>query len=424
VTEGDTAQGAAVVEALAELPGGAELLDTAKRRPDIALVGGAVRDLLIGRKPRELDVTVAEDSAKLAAELASRLPRNASRAPDVTLHERFGTVVVDWIHGRIDIAERRAEDYPYPGALPEVRPGSARDDLARRDFTVNAIALPLGGERRGELEAVDDALEDLAAGRLRVLHEGSFLDDPTRLLRLGRYRARLGFSVERQTARLAAEALAAGSLQTVSGGRIAAELWLAQGEGGLPAHPFSAFAELGILTALSLPSPFDEQLLFDSVSLLPPDGVLEILEMAVLFHPASRPTTQQRGAAADLMVDFEFFAETRERVLSAAFDSHDLAAGLDRTERPSELHGLLADQPVETVGIAGALASPPGRERARDWIERLRHVQLEIDGTDLLDAGVPEGPEVGRRLRQALDAKLDGELDGGGGAAELKAALA
>jgi tRNA nucleotidyltransferase (CCA-adding enzyme) len=180
-----------------------------------------------------------------------------------------------------------------------------------------------------------------------------------------------------------------------------------------------------MLDALSLPSPFDEQLLRDSHWLMPPDAINDIVEMAVLFHPAGAPSEAERRAAAELMDSFEFFAETRERVLAGAFDAPILAAGMEEAKRPSQLRALLAGRPVEAVVIAGALGarrSAEVLERAQAWIAELRHVRLEIGGDDLLAAGVPEGPEVGRRLARTLDLKLDGEL-AGGREAELRAAL-
>jgi tRNA nucleotidyltransferase (CCA-adding enzyme) len=413
--------GAAVIEALAGRPGGRELLELARDREDVALVGGAVRDLLLGATPRELDVIVDGGSAALAAALASRLEGSDARAPETTLHERFGTAVVRWVDGRIDIAERRAESYPSPGALPEVRPGERAEDLARRDFTVNAIAVTLGGSRAGEVEAVEHALEDLAAGRLRVLHARSFLDDPIRLLRLGRYRARLGFEVEPETASLARSALDASALDTVSGARVGAELWLAAGE-GVRGRAFTSLGELGVLSALALPSPFDEQLLARADALTQPDADPDVLEMAVLFHPAGESTDAARRAASELMDSFEFPAETRERVLAGAFDAPTLAAAIARAERPSQLRAVLEGRPVEAIAIAGALGAPQVADRARAWLGELRHVRLEIGGADLLAAGVPEGPEVGRRLMRTLERKLDGEL-AGGRQAELQAAL-
>ncbi len=237
-----------VLERLTGLPGGPELLGQARRREDVALVGGAVRDLLLGHWPRELDVTVASDAAGLAHELAASVSpseRAYGEPIEPVLHERFGTASVAWRYGRIDIATRRAESYPAPGALPEVRSGSFEDDLRRRDFTVNAIALPLHGADNEGLVSVEGALGDLRAGVLRVLHERSFSDDPTRILRLARYSARLGFEIEPHTRELAERAIADGALATVSGDRVAAELWLAardrDGRGAM-----RALGELGV----------------------------------------------------------------------------------------------------------------------------------------------------------------------------------
>ncbi len=405
------APGSAVIDALAGQPAGELLLALAERREDLALVGGAVRDLLSGRRPRELDVVVAGDSAGLAAELARQLPQG-----EATVHERFGTAAVTSARGTVDIAERRAETYFRPGALPDVRPGDTAEDLARRDFTVNAMAVPLGGARRGQLDAVPYALEDLEHGRLRVLHDGSFRDDPTRLLRLARYAARLGYDIEPHTSRLAREAIDGGALATVSGGRLATELCLASGE-ERPLAAFAALAELGVPAGLGLPARYDSELA-ERAAQLAPVQARRLIPAAVMLRGG------ERAGAAGLLDGFELHAETRDRLLSAAFEADELAAAMQAAGRPSALHALLSARPIETVALAGAIGPGGARQPARDWIERLRHVQLEIDGADLLRAGVPQGPEIGRRLRRALDAKLDGELDGAGREAELRVALA
>jgi tRNA nucleotidyltransferase (CCA-adding enzyme) len=417
-------QGELVIERLAHMPGGTELLELARERADLALVGGSVRDLLRqSQTPRELDVVVEGGAAELASELAAGLPGNEARMPETTVHERFGTAAVEWIYGRIDIAERRAESYARPGALPDVTPGTLAEDLARRDFTVNAIAVSLGGPRRGTIVAVPHALEDLLAGQLRVLHPRSFIDDPTRLLRLARYSARLGFEIEAVTARLAGEAIAARALDTVSGARIAAELWLVTEEPTRDA--FTVMGELGLLQALGLPAPFDAELYMEALDLLPPDGILEILDMAVLFHPAHIPSAEERRAAAQLMEAYEFFAETREAVLAGAFDSFALAPDIEAAQTSSQLHRALAGRRVEAIAIAGALGArrnPEIGRRARRWLDELREVKLQITGADLLAAGIPEGPAIGRRLSRTLDRKLDGEI-AAGRQAELQAAL-
>jgi tRNA nucleotidyltransferase (CCA-adding enzyme) len=416
-----------VLERLAALPGGHQLLALGGRRDDLALVGGAVRDLLCAVGPRELDVTVAPGSsaevARILADSFSADERPFGETIEPKLHERFGTASLEWVHGRIDIAERRAESYPAPGALPDVRPGTVEEDLARRDFTVNAITVPLGGPRRGELIAVDQALEDLEQGRLRVLHEGSFLEDPTRMLRLARYQARLGLEIEPRTLELAHEALGAGALGSVSGARVASELWLFSEESDTDG--FVALGELGVLEALGLPADFDEQLYREASMLLPEDGIFEALEMTVLFHPPGGQGPPSRAAAESLMESFEFFAELRERLLAGAFGVEALAELVEPDISPSRLRALLGARPPEAVAVVGALAarrSPAAGAAVGRWLSELRHVSLEIDGGDLLAAGLTEGPEIGLRLERALQARLDGRI-APGRAAELRAAL-
>jgi tRNA nucleotidyltransferase (CCA-adding enzyme) len=403
-----------LLERLAALPGGRRLLSLAREHPDIALVGGAVRDLLLDRRPRELDVSVAAGAAEVAGALAASSPDG-----EPIVHERFGTASLGWI----DIAERRAESYPAPGALPEVRPGTIEEDLARRDFTVNALAVPLGGEQRGELLTVEHALEDLRAGSLRVLHERSFLDDPTRLLRLARYKARLGFEIEPRTLELARAALAAGALQTVSGGRVASELWLFTEESDVDG--FIALGELGVLAALGLPARFDAEMYARALDLLPEDGTRGTLAMAVLFHPPTDDGGATRVEAGALMDDFQFLAPTRGRVLASAFGVDAVSAQIEPDTRPSQLRALLGGLPVEGIAIVGAFAgrrSHGAGQAVSRWLSELRHVRLEIDGADLLVAGLEQGPEIGRRLERTLEMKLDGEL-AEGREAEMSAAL-
>lgn len=419
---------AVVLGRLHERPGGEELATLARRHEDVALVGGAVRDLLLGRTPRELDVVVSGDAGRFAGDLLSMLELRPEGTPVLTLHDRFGTASVVWPAGRVDIAGRRAESYPVPGALPEVRPGTGEEDLNRRDFTVNAIALPLSGSGAGELVAVDLALADLEQGALRVLHDASFIDDPTRLLRLARYRARLGFEVEPHTAALAAEALRERALDTVSGGRVGAELRLALEEpDGLAA--LQSLGELGVLPGLGLSSEIDEELAERALGLLPADGDLPRLLLALLVHEGAWYEVEDEEQRLRALLDrLEFAAPERDRALRAAFDARVLADRIAASSRRSELYEALSGRDPEAVALAGAVVHGPEdrteSDRARLWFDELRHVRLSITGDDLLAAGIAPGPEVGMRLGAALACKLDGELAGAGAPAELQAALA
>jgi tRNA nucleotidyltransferase (CCA-adding enzyme) len=416
-----TPAGDDVLEAMIASPGGREVLELAKDREDAALVGGATRDLLLGHLPRELDVVVTGGAAAFARELASRIGGDSA---GVTVHDRFGTAVVDWPAGRVDLAERRAETYSAPGALPDVRPGSEDDDLRRRDFTVNAIAVALGGPRRGQLRAVDHALDDLLAERLRVLHERSFIDDPTRLLRLARYGSRLGFEAEPRTASLADEALAAGALATVSRARVGAELRLALAEPD-PVSALVALDELGVLAALEPRLGFDEPLARRGLAMLPDEGREDVLLLAVLLAPlADGPRSDAQSQIFDFLDSLEFTAADREAVSRTAMLAGPLAEKLGEAERPSQVREAAVSCTLEAVALAGALDghSSRARENAREWLQSWHRVGLAINGDDLLAAGIPAGPEVGRRLALALSRRLDGEL-GDGRDAELQAAL-
>ncbi len=414
-----------MTEALATQPGGPALLALSRDREDLALVGGAVRDLLLGRTPRELDVVVAGDAPALAEELALLLGASA------TAHARFGTAVVQWEDGRIDVAARRSESYEAPGALPQVRPGSPEEDLRRRDFTVNAIAVALGGARAGHLSGVEHALEDLRAGRLRVLHEQSFSDDPTRLLRLARYQARLDLQVEVRTAELAAQALAAGALATVSRARVGAELRLALKEDDA-LGALEALSELGVLGALAS-SPqgqptlqLDATLARRALALLPEDGRPDLLMMAALLLALTYSgDVDPEPVMFELLDGLEFSAGERERIMRTALVAPALFDEIAQAAKPSELHEALSAHTLEAVALGAALSGDGPDDRsseAIDWFARLRHVRLAITGDDLRAAGIPPGPELGRRLDAALARKLDGELDDGR-QAELSAAL-
>ncbi len=424
-----------VLEALVARPGGRQLLALCEQRDDVALVGGAVRDLLLGRPPRELDVVVGADGASLAHELADVL------GASVTVHARFGTALVEWEAGRVDIAERRAEYYPAPGALPQVRTGTIEEDLARRDFTVNAIAIVLAGAHCGEPYAAEHAREDLAAGRLRVLHERSFLDDPTRLWRLARYHARLGFQPEQRTAELAASAVAGGATASVSRARLGAELRLALGEADAPAA-LQAIDELGLLAALHPRLRFDPALARTALDVLgaadaggrrPPRVELLLLATLLTSVLAGDVHAEVESEVYALLNDLEFPAADRDLAIYEAMSVEAAARRLAGAGSPSRIYQAASHMSPEGVALAGAWGQlhegGAGDERgraggsAREWLARLCSVRLLISGDDLLAAGVPEGPEIRRRLDAALLLKLDGELGGDGPDAELSAAL-
>lgn len=375
------------------LPAAAALLPRLGDAAGVHLVGGAVRDLLLGGAPPDLDLVVEGDAAALAARLGGRL----------RIHDRFGTSTVTLGDFSYDIARARSERYARPGALPDVSPATLAEDLLRRDFTVNAIAVALGPPQPGQLRAAPDALEDLQLRQLRVLHDRSFIDDPTRLLRLARYAGRLGFEIEPHTRALAADGVRSGALATVSGARIGAELRLLAREPD-PTAAFHVLTELGLAGAIDprLEVP-DEALARQALELLPPDGRADLLLLALAARPI-RP-----GELSALLDSLAFEAPDRDAIVASASRAEDVAAALRQARRPSEIAAVLAGQGPELAALAGALGP---QAQALEWLSGLRRVRLEISGDDLLAAGIPQGPAIGRGLKAALAAKLDGRASG------------
>jgi tRNA nucleotidyltransferase (CCA-adding enzyme) len=323
--------------------------------------------------------------------------------PDV--HDRFGTCTVERGGFVYHIAQARTETYARPGALPDVRPATLEQDLVRRDFTVNALALALGGTEAGSLRAAAGALEDLDKRRLRVFHDRSFLDDPTRLLRLTRYASRLGFEIEPDTLELARAAAASGAFATVSGSRIGSELRLLAREPDRVAA-FELLAALGFDIAIEPGFGLAHAgLARRALALLPPDGRADLVVLAVACA----------GVARERLFEFldslAFEAGDREAIIAGVRDGPPLDARLRTAHTPSAIALAVGTGRPELVAIAGALGSA---EQARMWLERLRHVRLEIGGRDLQAAGVPQGPLIGEALRGALAAKLDGRASGAG----------
>lgn len=385
-------------ERIRALPGMDRLLPALEGLRPAFLVGGAVRDLMLGGASPDLDLAVEGDARGTARALAERLGGSAVE------HERFGTASVRADALSVDLAQTRTERYPTPGALPVVAPAPLTADLRRRDFTINAMAVALTGDELGHLHDPCDGRRDLARKLVRILHDGSFLDDPTRLLRAVRYETRLGFRMDPETDRLAREAIRIGAPRTVSGQRTRNELLDLLGELDAPSA-LERMADLGLAAALH-PSLEPDATLVASAALgageVGADRVLAVMSALVLEAPDELgPWLESLGLTR----------EQRDRVLKAARDAPALAEGLGAVElSPSAIHALLRDEPAEALALALALGVAP--EPVLDWASRLRFVRLDITGDDLIAAGVEPGPALGRALAETLRAKLDGEVEG------------
>ncbi|MCC7491451.1 MAG: CCA tRNA nucleotidyltransferase [Fimbriimonadaceae bacterium] len=350
------------------------------------LVGGAVRDLLAGRPPGDLDVVVRGDVGAVASGLRVQVVKAT----------RFGTATVAWPDGQeLDLVQARREWYDAPAALPRVEPADLAADLARRDFTVNALALALHAAEWGELIDPRGGLADLRAGRLRVLHDGSFDDDPTRLYRAARYATRLGLRPTDRTARLIRTAVSAGRIDLLTPDRLRHELqrclsepaagaqlqclrrWglLAAVQPGLRAPTAREVAAALRLAALAGVAPWRVLLLLG----LPPDG--DGAALAARLTPDLTLTAALQQAAA-----------WRRRALPTA----------PRSALLRWIEGLPAE-----LAVALAVWQPALRRPLAAWWRGGWPSRAELDGHALQALGVPSGPRLGRLLAGLRDARID-----------------
>ncbi len=370
------------------------------------LVGGAVRDLLRGERSVDLDLCTEHDAHELARALAARLDGRA------TAHERFATATVSALDLEIDVARTRRELYPRPGVLPEVEPASLDEDLGRRDFTVNAMALGLSGVELGRLRDPLGGRKDLAAGTIRMLHARSFIDDPTRLLRAVRYEVRLGARMDAETERLAREAAVGRALDTVSGPRVRDELLDLLTEAEV-AEAVARLADLGLDRALHPALEADATTAAGAALGALDTGADRVL--AVLAALVSRSPEQ----VAPWIDRLGLRATVRDRVMRAGQSGPALVEALAVERSPSQLHELLRGEPAEALAVALALGAPA--TPVLRYVADLREIRLEVTGAELVEAGIPESPALGRALEETLRRKLDGEVSGH--EAELRLAL-
>ena len=367
----------------------------AKRGERAFLVGGVVRDLLLGAGGLDLDVMVEGDAREAARGLA------AARGGTVKTHDRFLTATVSVGTVRIDFATARKERYARPGALPTVRPADLDTDLARRDFTVNAMAVSLDPKRFGDVIDPHGGRTDLDAGLIRVLHERSFIDDATRILRACRYAARFGFTLEDETERLAREAT--GRLHAISGSRIRHEIERTLEEAA-PGAAFDLAERLGALAAIHPGFRLGHATARALDEAAGGGGALGFAILGAALSEETAAALAKRLAARVLgirraMTDAARLASRREALAAPALKDSEVYAALS----PYVREAVLACRFTAGDGIMA--------ERIDDFTGRLADVRPALSGDDVIALGVEPGPRVGRILAELLRARLDGEVE-------------
>ncbi|MFN8550993.1 MAG: CBS domain-containing protein [Candidatus Obscuribacterales bacterium] len=376
-------------------------------------VGGSVRDLILKVPNYDLDFVIEGAAIDLANAMESAYP---ARLEVVARHERFQTAKL-WFYADtrrdIDFSTARTEFYEFPAALPTVEASQLEQDLLRRDFTINALAICLNPGRYGMLVDHFGGLEDLKKKTIRVLHAFSFIEDPTRIIRAVRFASRLEFNIEPKTKELAKRAVAMGIFDNLGGSRMRDELRSIL-ESPRRIRALDLLAELGAkLRYLDAELEYQQSI---RTLLRRAEGLMKrytlgqpwVVYLALLL-------SQLDEHRIDVVLDRLHLTNEQKAIvrkgLAIPRQLPEVVETLNKQGvKNSQIYYLLKGKPEESLAIAACLASPgaPLRRMIRLYLEHLEKVQIELTGADLVELGVAPGPEIGRALDAILERKLDG----------------
>ncbi len=378
----------------------------------VYLVGGIVRDLFLRVANMDVDIVVEGDGITFAGILVQRLGGR------MKTHQKFGTAVITLPGGiKLDIATARLEFYESPAALPTVELSSIKKDLYRRDFTINALAVRLNRKRFGELIDFFGGLRDIKDKIVRVLHNLSFVEDPTRVFRAIRFEQRYAFQISKHTEHLIRTAVTMRLFTRLTGERIYDEIMLMFSELD-PLKVLRRMQDFDLLQFLhpSLRLGAEPERLFASIG-----ETLTWYRLLYLEEPVERWFLYFLGlldglkdeAAGELLGRIAVPQRVRKRVMSSRQHCRDVLTEFYRDPRipASRVYDLLHPLTIEQMLLMMAKArKEPAKKYISLYLTRLQSVKVTATGDDLLKLGVPPGPRYKQILAELLDARLDGEV--------------
>ena len=337
------------------------------------LVGGYVRDTTLGLEPIDIDIVVEGDAIKAARQLNTRLKGK------LVVHKEFGTASVNTKQTRVDLASARVEHYPSPAKLPHVYPSTINEDLNRRDFRINAIAMSISNENFGEIFDPFEGLDDIKKGMIRVLHKGSFIDDPTRIFRALRYKNRFGFKIGKKTKSLMTEAINNKMIQRLSSERILDEIRLIFAE----EQYLLTIKDLSDLTALKIRKK--------DLDLLPALGPIRIYYYLSKVKSIKLPLSSEEKT---LVKDFEKFGNTLMR--------------LEKASKNSTIFSILSPIADDVIDVIPEV-QPKLKQKIRVF-KKLKKIKPYINGYDLKKSGFRPGKKFRSILKKLIDEQYDKKI--------------
>jgi len=372
------------------------------------LVGGSVRDLLLGQENLDIDIVIEGDGIRFAKELSERLKSK------IRSHERFGTAHITSDGLKIDIATARTEYYESPAALPKVETSSIKKDLYRRDFTINTLAVRLNPRGFGLLIDFFGGQRDIREKTIRVLHNLSYVEDPTRAFRAIRFSERFGFKLSKHTENLIKSALQMNLFEMLSGSRLYDEIILSFNETN-PVRTLKRLSHFGLLKVIHPNLAFDERLeatlqsLYETLAwfnllyleVKVDTGILYLMTLLSNLNDADKKEALERLDAPP---------KTREIILKSISDSSEILRRLPLND-PANIYHLLINIHIEIILFSMTITKDTKKKKEiSQFLVELRKVRPLMKGSDIKKLGIPEGPVYSKILRELLDEKLRGNL--------------
>lgn len=360
------------------------------------IVGGVVRDLIMDRPWTDVDLVVEGDAIGFAQRLASHI------GTECRIHEAFGTATVSAFDISVDAATARIETYEFPGVLPTVYTSTIDDDLRRRDFTINAVAVSLNESNFGEVLDPFGGVDDIANKSVKVLHGASFLDDPTRIFRAARYAARLGFTIDESTEALIQIASAVDALSSISGERIGTELQLIWQEASS-----QSLHLLNVWNALPPTFAYTERAA-TAVAAIDEYAEESGQTPAIWRMRAGAAMVDMQESSAQLLC--QMMGYTREDTVSIVNSVVALNVEILDIESDAE---LLRRFPTTESAVTAGICTDNGElaTRLQVVVERARALHMAISGNDLIAMGMEPGPVMGEVLATLYERRLNGEIE-------------
>ena len=379
----------------------------------VYLVGGPVRDLIMGRVELDTDISVEGDALEFARILAHR------DTAQVVTYPEFQSAIVTYTDGKyLDVVATRSETYSQPGALPHVSRADIAEDLKRRDFTINAIAMDLRPRSFGQLLDPYEGYEHLRQGLLQGLHERTFIDDPTRILRAARFTVRLGLRIDAPTAQWLEAATADNAPATVSPQRIVTELRYLFAE-STARWALALLGKWGALEHLDLSGAYHRLPLIDD--LLRAQADLAIRADASMLTSATLGVLLQPGEMEQWLADWPLTADEQKAARQAALLAHQPPDAVFSTSpESSTLYASLRGSGSAALLAGWAAGNLNVRSNLKRYHLELADVEADVTGDDLLARGYRPGPTFRAALEAALKAKLD---DGANREGQMTAAV-